>query len=147
MNRSQLDALEAAARGWHGTPFCARSAVRGAGVSCHRLVAELYREAGVLPPEVEIPDGSPLWSRAQDRSPMREWLDSGPGARWFTPVTVAGVQPGDLLGFRIGRCVHHLAIALRGDRIVHATEGHGARVVDHIPDTWRRRLVVAWRPA
>lgn len=146
LNPHQIDAIEAAARGWDGTPFCADSAVRGAGVCCHRLVAEIYREAGVIPPAVSIPGGSPQWSRAQHRSPIADWIESGDGAQWFEPIFTAQAEPGDLLGFTIGRCIHHLAIALRGGRIVHAVEGHGARIVEHVPAVWSRRLAATWRP-
>ena len=146
MNPSQLDAIEAAAKRWDGTPFCAGSATVGAGVCCHRLVAEIYSEAGLLPTDAEIPGGSPLWSRAQGLSPMCDWLTTGAGVQWFAPVLTSEAQPGDLLGFVIGRCIHHLAIALRDGRIVHATDGHGARIVEHIPNAWRRRLAAAWRP-
>lgn len=146
LTEQQMDRIDAAARGWDGTPFCADSAVRGAGVCCHRLVAEIYREAGLLPVDVQIPGGSPQWSQAQHRSPIADWIETGDGAQWFKVVFIAQAEPGDLLGFTIGRCIHHLAISLRGGRIVHAVEGHGARIVEHVPAAWAKRLAATWRP-
>lgn len=143
----QLAALDAAARSWAGTPFCERSAVRGAGVCCHRLVIEVLVEAGWLP-RIEVPDGSVRWAAANTRSLIAEWFD-GPGSQWFDGIESldwAAVQPGDLLGFRLGRTVHHLVIALPAGRWMHAIEGHGAVIVPEVPPRWRKRAERLWRP-
>lgn len=143
----RLAALEAACRAWCGTPFCPGSAVRGAGVCCHLAVAEAYRDAGLLPRDAAVPTGPTDWSRHHHQSLMEPWLD-GPGAAWFAaiPPDPALLQPGDLLGFRIGRCVHHLGILLAGGRLFHAAERVGAGIAPSIPTPWRARLARAWRP-
>jgi len=141
---SEIDRLEVAARGWIGTPFCENSGVRGAGVCCHMGVAEVYFDAGWLP-RMDLPKGPPGHSRAKSESLMEPWLDdSEQGRLFFAPVTA--IWPGDLLGFRIGRCVHHLAIALRAGSIFHVVEVIGATIGPTIPASWHKRLQRVWRP-
>ena len=145
MSTLSIQRLEEAAAGWVGTPFVEHSAVRGVGVCCHKLAASIYFDAGWLP-RFELPSAPPGWSRAQDRSLMEEWLDSE-GLRWFTPMTIeVEREPGDLLGFRIGRCVHHLAIQLSGGRVATALEGVGAVILDAPPKPLAKRLARVWRP-
>jgi cell wall-associated NlpC family hydrolase len=137
--------LEAAALAWMGTPFCERSAVRGAGVSCHRLAAAIYRDAGWTP-ALEFPDAPTGWSRAQTRSLIAEWLD-GPGTTWFTSVpNLELIEPGDLLGFKIGHAIHHVGIHLPGGRLVSAMQNVGVRIAPNITPVWMRRLRRVWRP-
>lgn len=143
----RVELLESAAAEWVGTPFCAGAAVVGQGVCCHRLVAEVYFRAGWLP-RMELPGGSPRWAQGSNRSLMEEWLNGPDGRRYFAarPVEGAPLRAGELMGFRVGRCVHHLAIALGGGRVVHAVEGHGAAILSEVPAVWRKRLARIWVP-
>ncbi|MHB8520734.1 MAG: C40 family peptidase [Limisphaerales bacterium] len=56
--------LVTAARSWLGTPFHAHSAIKGAGVDCVHLAAEIYRAAGIidnfLPPQYSLDGGQHL---------------------------------------------------------------------------------------
>jgi len=141
-----VEQLEAAARAWEGTPFCERSAVRGAGVSCHLLCMVVYRDAGWLP-ELDVPQAPVSWSRAQTRSLMEEWLDGPEGRPWFTSLPdVSRLDAGDLLGFQIGHCVHHLAVMLSRGQIVSSLETLGVRISPCIQPVWAKRLKRAWRP-
>jgi hypothetical protein len=142
----ELYRLNDAALSWQGTPFCERSAVRGAGVCCHRLVIEVLIEAGWLP-RIEVPDGSVRWAAANTRSLIVEWFD-GPGAQYFDRMQSldwSAVEPGDIVGFRLGRTLHHLALALPNGRWTHAAEGVGAVIVTEIPPAWRKRAERLWR--
>lgn len=142
----QLAALDAAARSWAGTPFCEGSAAKGAGVCCHRLVLEVLVEAGWLP-RIEVPGGPVRWAMAQSRSLIGEWFD-GPGVQWFQPVPAldwSAVEPGDVLGFRLGRALHHLVLALPAGRWIHAIEGHGTVIVPEVSPRWRKRAERLWR--
>lgn len=135
----ELARLEAAARAWEGTPFCANSAVLGGGVCCHRLCCELYTGAGWLP-ALTVPAGAPT---AQGRA-MVEWLD-GAGSAFFSRV-FGEVEPGDLLGFRIRGEIRHLGVALPGGRLAHSTIGPGATIAPNLPRPLARRLGGVWRP-
>lgn len=144
MNR--IEQLEAIAASWIGTPFCENSRVKGAGVSCHFLPAEIYIEAGLLPADIAVPTGPPGWSRNNGDSIMEKWLDSDDGKKHFAPVEILAIQPGDLIGFKAGRCVHHLAILLTQGRIVHCMADVGVRIAPNIPAAWKVRMPRAWRP-
>lgn len=140
-------AIERAAASWIGTPFCANSAVKGAGVCCHLGIMEVYFEAGVVP-RIPLPKGPPGWSRNHAESLMEPWL-AGEGAAYFEPVTfepctLNGLEPGDLLGFKLGRCVHHIGILLSGGRMFHV-HAHAA-ISPNIPLGYLRRLARAWSP-
>jgi cell wall-associated NlpC family hydrolase len=142
------DALEAAARRWLGTPWCANSAAPGpaGGVACHRLPCELYRAAGVWPEGLAVPAGSPNEGRHAGSSPIPAWLDAQP--------EFARLQGGDahaagvLLGFSLhGACVAHLGVVLAGRRFIHVLQ-HRSTVIDLLDDpTWARRRRAAWRLA
>jgi len=141
-----LERLEAAAAAWEGTPFCERSAVRGAGVSCSMLCFSVYHDAGWLP-DLVVPNAPVGWSRSQNRSIMEEYLDHGEGLEWFARVAaVDAMQPGDLLGFRLGHCIHHLAILLGGGRVVSSVEQLGVRISPCLQPVWFKRLAAVWRP-
>ncbi len=141
-----IDALNATAESWVGTPFCERSAVKGAGVCCHRLLVEVFAEAGWLP-RIDVPDHDARWARAQSRSVIADWLD-GAGAHWFVGSAVVrwdDVQAGDVLGFRLGRSLHHLVLALPHGRYLHTLE-HGVVIAAEMPLRWCDRAERMWRP-
>lgn len=143
---TELAQLTAVAESWRGTPFCERSAVKGAGVCCNRLVAEILFEAGWLP-RIAVPNHDIRWARAQSRSVVAEWFD-GPGAQFFIGSNIIdwdAVQAGDVLGFKIGRTLHHLVLALPHGRFVHAPE-QGVVIPPEMPPIWARRAERLWRP-
>ncbi|MFA5264974.1 MAG: NlpC/P60 family protein [Opitutaceae bacterium] len=137
----QISALEAAAETWRGTPFCEGSPVQGAGVSCHHLPAELYFDAGLLT-RLPIPNGPSKWTGGQDRSLIVEWVEA---SGLFIEISGREFLPGDVLGFRLGHCIHHAALALGGGRIVHSVVGHGVSIEPSIPYAWEKRLEKIWR--
>lgn len=144
----QLAALEAAAESWRKTPFCEGTPVKGAGVSCHHLVAEVFFESGILQ-RVPIPNGPAHWSAANSRSLIREWVEQS--GLFFGIMAATGslariARPGDLLGFRVCNEIHHAAIQLGAGRIVHSVIGHGVQIPPCIPSEWERRLEAVWRP-
>ncbi len=142
---AQLDALEAAATSWAGTPFCENSKVKGAGVSCHYAVWLVYVEALWMPLGINIPTAPPQHCRTRGESLIARWLETD-GVSYFRPVKIEEIEPGDLLGFKVGHCLHHIAIQLRGGRIFHAVETTGAGIAPSLPKAWAKRLVRAWRP-
>ena len=147
ISSEKLAALEAAARSWVGTPFCEGAPVKGSGVCCHHLVAEIDFEVGFLARQ-PVPDGPPGWSRSQSRSLIAEWLDGSPDFKLIATLSSAPVelQPGDHVGFRLGLCVHHLGLMLGGGRMVHAVSGHAVAIAPAIPTPWKIRLEHVWRP-
>ena len=142
-------ALQEAAASWIGTPFMGNAAVKGAGVSCQTLAARIYIESGFLPKDFQIVTAPMEWSRAQTESLLVKSLNELP--EYFAPLPLAprasGLAPGDLLGFKIGGCVHHCAIFMDiSGTIIHTLRGHGT-IYSTIQDaTYLSRLENAWRP-
>ncbi|PTX95776.1 hypothetical protein [Opitutus sp. ER46] len=146
---AQIRALESAAESWRDTPFCEGAPVKGAGASCHHAVAEIYFESGLLE-RTPIPNGPSHWSPANPNSLIVEWVESsglfvrvGEGLKGRELSRLA--RPGDMLGFRICTAIHHAAIRLGGQRIVHSVMGHGVKIPPSIPFEWEHRLEAIWR--
>jgi len=137
----QMDALEAAATSWVGTPWCDGSATKGLGACCHKLIGSVYFEAGWLP-AFDFPEGAAAQSRGNDRPIMMEWF-TGPGANWFKEVETP--EPGDTLLIRVGHSPHHLGLMLRDWRVLHVTYTQGVRIIDNAGQ-WLRLLANTFRP-
>ena len=136
----RIDALLASATSWLGTPFAGNSCAKGAGVSCHTLASAIYEEAGrgsfAVP---EVPMSHARFSRD---SILIRWMDGSPS---FVRVTGENVLPGDILGFKIGQCVHHVGVALPNGRFVHSIEGLGTVISAMLDATWASRHAETWR--
>ena len=151
----QIDRLEAVAASWVGTPFCANSAVKCVGVCCHKLVGEIYFEAGWLP-RFDLPHGPPMHGCAGASSMMEDFLSASPFFRdadagrlcdiaaWAAVQNL--VQPGDLLLSAPARVPHHLSLALRAGRFIHVVWGGGTDIVSDYPLVWAKRLARIYRP-
>ena len=140
MNR--IEKLNEVARSWVGTPFMPNAAVKGAGVSCQKLVGAIYIEAGVLPVGFEIPDGEMSWGRAHTVSAIEAVVQ-----RSGRFVAVEAWQPGDLIGFKFGGCVHHLGVVLNaaGD-FVHVLRNQGVDICNLNDAGYFSRIEKIWRP-
>lgn len=137
----RLSALHAAASGWHGTPFFANSCAKGRGVSCQFLAWAIYTEAGLVvdsPPEVDMAHAK--FSRV---SLVEPWVDSQPV---FESVPLGEVESGDLLGFRIGKVVHHVGVLLGRGVFANVIDGTTVQNSYLSDATWKGRLARAWRP-
>jgi cell wall-associated NlpC family hydrolase len=105
-----------AAHTWLGTPYHTGARVKGAGVDCLTLLAEVYTEAGVIP-RVEIPYYPHDWHlhRGQER-----YLE---GLLCYAHEIPSPPQPGDIALWKFGRCFSHGAIVVDWPVIIHAYVG------------------------
>jgi cell wall-associated NlpC family hydrolase len=142
----RIAALEREAQRWLGTPFFPNSNTPGprGGVSCQKLVSEIYRSAGFC--DVPVPEVAMAHARFSRESLMEKFMADRPEFTRLPSLGWRSVQPGDLLGFRIYRTVHHMGIALVGLRFVHALDGVGTNISSVSDATWSSRLAVVWRP-
>ena len=142
----RLARLAAEALLWQGTPFFPNSSTPGprGGVSCHKLVAALYRGAGFC--DVDVPDVPMSHARFCGTSLVEEFMAGRPEFQRFTIANAATVQPGDLLGFRLHRSVHHLGVCVWPGVFVHAIEHLGTTQSALADPTWGKRLAALWRP-
>lgn len=139
-SRDRIEALEKAAASWVGTPFGGNSCAKGDGVSCHTLASALYSEAGRG--SFSVPEVPMSHARFSRESLLIRWMDASPS---FARVTGEPILPGDILGFRIGQCVHHVGVALTGGRFIHSIEGIGTTISALDDATWASRHGETWR--
>lgn len=139
----RIDQLDRVARSWVGTAFCPNARIKGGGVSCQMLAAEIYRECGHLPEGGNVPEGPMGWGNAQTESLIAAWIETMPHR--FADATLPW-QPGDLIGFKLGGCVHHLGIALRENCFVHCLPPDGVKLNRLDDATFLKRISRIWRP-
>lgn len=106
------EAVIAEARSWLRTPYHHMGRVKGAGVDCLTLLAEVYHAAGVIP-AIEIPYYPPDWHL--HRSEERYLAGLTAYAREITPPA-----PGDIALFKFGRCFAHGVIVTEWPAVIHA---------------------------
>jgi probable lipoprotein NlpC len=142
---SRLRQLRSEAREWSGTPFHAHGKFKHIGVDCVWLAAEIYRVLGVVPlqklPRYTVGAGSHL-----EASKVAEGVAASGAFEGVTPADIETVRPGDLLGFKLGRVIHHVGIVVEGTRFIHAIATIGVTESDLRDPTWGRRLGAIWRP-
>jgi NlpC/P60 family putative phage cell wall peptidase len=109
----QRTAVVAEAESWIGTPFHHAARVKGAGVDCLMLLAEVYEHAGVAR-HVEPPFYVPDWHLHRDAERYMEGL-----LHYAQPIDGAPL-PGDIALFRFGRTFSHGAIVIQWPRLIHA---------------------------
>ena len=101
------------AESWIGTPFHHAARVKGAGVDCLMLLAEVYHHAGLIQP-IEPPFYVPDWHMHRDAERYMAGL-----ARYARPL--AGPPgAGDIALFRFGRTFSHGAIVTAWPCVIHA---------------------------
>jgi hypothetical protein len=138
-----LAKLQYHAATWLHTPFMPNGAVKGAGVSCQKLVGSLYIESGVWPAGFVLADGPMDWASAQKTSLIADFMDKQPN---FQPVP-SPAQPGDMIGFKLGGCVHHCGIMLFADgKFVHCLRQRGTIISNLRDATYFGRIERIWRP-
>ncbi|HVB17254.1 MAG TPA: hydrolase [Stellaceae bacterium] len=101
------------ARAWLGTPFHHAGRVKGAGVDCLMLLAEVYERAGVTL-HVEPPFYVPDWHLHRDAERYME------GLLRYAPTIDGPPLPGDIALFRFGRTYSHGAIVVDWPCLIHA---------------------------
>ena len=112
LRRDLMEAIVSEAESWIGTPCHHAARVKGAGVDCLMLLAEVYERAGVVghvDPGFYVPD----WHM---HSSAERYLE---GLLGYTRE-VAAPAPGDVAMFRFGRTFSHGAIILAWPRVIHA---------------------------
>ncbi len=106
-------AVIAEAESWLGTPFHHEGRVKGAGVDCLMLLAEVYERAGLIR-RVEPGHYPPDWFMHRD---VERYLA---GVMELAREIDGPPQPGDVALFKWGRCFAHGAIVTGWPRMIHA---------------------------
>ena len=110
-------ALRAACESWRGTPFRARSLVKGpgGGVDCAGFVGAVFAEIGAIPTAIAIPAYDLNHAEHRAESVLRGWFER-PEVRARVRRVDEG-EPhvdGDLVFPVVGRTEHHLGLRIGG---------------------------------
>ena len=142
----KIAALGVSSRSWLGTPFFRASSTKGQGVDCSHLVAAIYREVEFR--DIQVPDFNITSPKLLSRSVAVPFIS---GLTCFAEITTEKIEtgdryghPGDLLGIRVGRVVHHLGILVDWTMFIHVTNKVTFNSI--LDATWASRLSRVWRP-
>ena len=128
------DDIIAAARSQLKTPFVHQGRVPGKALDCAGLVVTVARLVGIDPVDVggysRIPTG--VLAGVMESQPC------------LVRIKVAEATAGDVLVMRFAKEPQHLAV-LAGDTIIHSHAAVRTCCEHAFDDTWRRRVVTAWR--
>ena len=145
-NPQRVEKLQAVAAAWAGTPFMPNAAIKGAGVSCQKLVGAIYIETGFLPAGFRVPEGPMNWNHAHTDSLLVEFMAEQPQ---FETIAAGfeQVQAGDMVGFKLGGCIHHCGLVLAATgRFIQCLRGPGVTFNSLRDATYLQRLEKIWRP-
>ena len=101
------------AESWIGTPFHHAARVKGVGVDCLMMLAEVYERAGVARERIDPPFYVPDWHLHRDAERYMDGL-----LAYTRPVEAP--EPGDIALFKFGRTHSHGAIVTEWPRLIHA---------------------------
>ena len=135
--------IQEVADSWVGTPFVANSRCKGkrGGVSCQMLAEQIYLECGV-PLTFKAERGSMKWCGVSTESLIERFVEGQDG--FFTAVDDSALA-GDLIGFHIGGCLHHLGIALGEGLFIHCMRGTTTMICRLTSPTFSKRVAKIWR--
>lgn len=123
----QRAAVIAEAKTWIGTPYHHMGRVKGAGVDCAMLLAEVYERAGIVQ-HVDIPYYPSDWHLNRD---VERYLGELVG---HAHEVGRPPQPADIVVVKFGRTYSHGAIVVAWPLCIHALMQHQVGFVDAVHD-------------
>jgi len=107
ITESQRAEVVRVARSFIGTPYHHMGRVKGAGVDCATLLAEVYYEAGVLKEPVAIEYYPMDWHLHRDDERYLQMVQ-----RYCREIPAERVAPGDIVIYHFGRAWSHGGIVI-----------------------------------
>lgn len=126
-------AVVAEAHTWLRTPYHHMGRVKGAGVDCATLLAEVYARTGVVP-SFEIPFYPPDWHLHRNAERYLDAILAHAAEIGTLPA------PGDVAMWRFGKCFSHGAIVIDWPLVIHSYAGRGCVLEDVEKAVWLSRL-------
>ncbi|MDA8095593.1 MAG: NlpC/P60 family protein [Betaproteobacteria bacterium] len=114
-------AVVAEAHSWLRTPYHHRGRIKGAGVDCAMLLAEVFERTGLVS-RVDPGNYPPDIMMHQEKEEYLRWLK-----RYGHEV--GSPQPGDVVAYKYGRCFSHGGIVVNWPTIIHAHRREGMVVL------------------
>lgn len=120
--QEQRAAVIAEARTWMRTPWHHMGRIKGAGVDCGMLLAEVYAAAGVVEPLPPFEHYTADWMLHRSEEQFTAWLQ-----KYCREIEAPA--PADIVLFRFGRTASHGAIVVEWPIVIHAYRQEGGVVV------------------
>lgn len=133
---SHAAAIVAEALSWVNTPYHHAADVKGVGVDCAMLPVRVFVGLGLVPTFDPRPYPHD-WMLHRDDERYLGWVER------FADRVEEGA-PGDLVLFRVGRCLAHGGIVIEPGVMVHA-DLHAGRVERCDIRRWADRIGGYWR--
>jgi cell wall-associated NlpC family hydrolase len=111
--QQQRDRMVKVAHSWLRTPYHHEGRIKGVGIDCATLIAEVAAEAGLIPP-VEIGHYSPDWHKNNDKERYMQVVLE------FCREVTGTPLPGDIVLWKFARTFSHGAIVVKWPMIIHA---------------------------
>lgn len=107
---------------WWQTPYHEHGRIKGIGVDCAMLLAEIFEVCGCIG-HVDAGNYATQWHLHRDEEQFLAWVLTVGGRE-----LPEGAAPalGDIALFRYGHCYSHGAILVNADQWLHAYIGRGA---------------------
>lgn len=121
--QQQRAAVVKEALSWQNTPYHHMGRVKGAGVDCGMLIAEVFERAGLIP-HLDIEYYPMDWHLHRSDERYLGWI-----AKYAKEVHREPL-PGDIVLHQWGRCISHGAIVIEWPTVIHAYIGQGVVLAD-----------------
>jgi cell wall-associated NlpC family hydrolase len=121
-NQDGRAAVVKEAESWLLTPYHHQGRIKGSGVDCAMLLAEVYENTGHIP-HVDPRPYPPDWHLNRSEERYIGWVD-----KYAREVKIP--MPGDIALFKFGRCVSHGAIIVQWPIIIHSYLHEGVLLAD-----------------
>lgn len=132
--QQEREAVVAEALSWQRTPYHHNARVKGSGVDCAMLLAEVYpKVVPHLVPPITPEHYPPDWHLHRSKERYLEYV-----LKNATEIPEAEAGAGDVVMFKFGRCFSHGAIIVKWPKIVHAYVGIGCQLEDANGAQWLR---------
>jgi|SRR5581483_2221256 cell wall-associated NlpC family hydrolase len=137
---------------WIGTKFVPHASLRGVGVDCVHLCAQIYKECGLFA-EYKFPSYTMDGGRHLEGSLVVDWVRNQPCFSMNLLGLVEKLQDnkpeiGDLVCFRVGKVIHHCGLYFMhsGRMFVHALHRYGVCFGNLSDPTYRDAVTAIYRP-
>jgi len=139
--KAQRASVVAEALSWVGTPYHHHARIKGAGVDCGMVLAEIFERAGVMP-AVDPGDYPADWMCHRSEERFLGIVET------YAHKIEGLPKPGDIALFQWGRCISHGAIVIEWPQILHAYKIAGGVVLDDAEQNkdLEPRLAGFWSP-
>jgi cell wall-associated NlpC family hydrolase len=136
------------ARSWLRTPFRDHWAMKGVGCDCVGFAHAVFVSVRAIPP-IQFPAYALDEGSHSNQSKLeRVLIECGSFAEVWHRDGSTELPPlihGDLLGFHLGRSVHHMGLLLGAPQFIHALQNYGVIESTISDPTYRRALASVWR--